>query len=443
MHRVRLRVIRRFGRSFVPLFAVASWCVAAAIPGAAAQSAAPTHAATPAHAAASAHATRAEAPAGPYASLAPLRCADASLACATSATPAWAPDGSLWVAWTAGGAVSVARSRDGGASFPDPIVLGRYGGYADTGPDARPQIAIDAGGRIAVVFDVFKDDAWNARVLASISEDGGASFSTPRPVTDHPASQRFPVAAWSADGALFVAWIDKRTVADAARRGRKMRGAALAYAWSRDAGRTFSESRLAHPASCECCRIGIALAGPRQPVLLFRAIFDGKVRDHAVIALDERGTPAPLQRVARDDWATDVCPHHGPALAIAPDGSYHAAWFTQGQRRSGTFYARSRDAGRSFSAPMRIGTAARRVSRPALLAHGARLWLAWKEFDGERTTVHASRSDDGGATWSEARQLAHTGGYSDHPLLIARAGQVHLSWQTRTEGYRLLPLEER
>lgn len=430
MHRVRLRA----SRLFAPACVVASSCLVASA-GVAASS-------PPAASAHSAH-VHAGTPGAPYASLAPFRCADVSLACATSVTPASAPDGSLWVAWTAGGAVSVARSSDGGASFSAPVVLGRYGGYADTGPDARPQIAIDSSGRIAVVFDVFKDDAWNARVLVSLSEDGGASFSPPRPVTDHPASQRFPVATWTADGVLFVAWIDKRTVAEAARRGRAPPGAALAYAWSHDAGRTFSESRVAHAPSCECCRIGIALAGSRQPVLLFRAIFDGRVRDHALVAFDARGLPTPAQRVAHDDWVTDACPHHGPALAIASDGTRHAAWFTQGRRRSGVFYARSRDARSGFLAPMRVGAAGRRVSRPYLLARDKRIWLAWKEFDGERTTVHASRSDDDGATWSAAQEIARTGGYSDHPLLIAHAGRVHLSWQTQAEGYRLLPLEER
>ena len=39
-------------------------------------------------------------------------CADARLACATKATPTFAPDGTLWLAWDAGGKVSVAHSSD-------------------------------------------------------------------------------------------------------------------------------------------------------------------------------------------------------------------------------------------------------------------------------------------------------------------------------------------
>lgn len=376
-----------------------------------------------------------------YAAMAPFDCDDASLACATAATPAWGPDGSLWVAWVAGGAVSVARSTDAGHNFTAPVVIGRHGAYTDIGPDARPQIHIGSDGRIVVVYGVFKDDAWNARVLVATSGDGGATFTEPRPVADDPASQRFPAIVAMRDGRLFVTWIDKRLVAEAARRGRKTPGASVAYAWSDDGARSFGVSRIAHAKSCECCRIGAAANAALHPVVLFRAIFGRNVRDHAVLTFDDRDAPGSAHAVADDRWAIDACPHHGPALAVAADGSYHAAWFTQGPVRSGVFHAHSRDGGHSFSAPVRVGRADRRVSRPSLLANGSRVWLAWKEFDGERTTVHAQVSEDSGSSWSTPREIARTEGYSDHPLLTSHADRIYLSWQTKDEGYRLLELE--
>ena len=38
-------------------------------------------------------------------------CDEPALRCATKVTPAFAPDGALWLAWAAGGKVSVARSH--------------------------------------------------------------------------------------------------------------------------------------------------------------------------------------------------------------------------------------------------------------------------------------------------------------------------------------------
>src|ERR1043165_4467479 len=40
------------------------------------------------------------------------RCNEAMLACARQATPAFGPDGALWLAFAAGGKVMVARSAD-------------------------------------------------------------------------------------------------------------------------------------------------------------------------------------------------------------------------------------------------------------------------------------------------------------------------------------------
>lgn len=376
----------------------------------------------------------------PYSSLAPFACADASLACATAATPAWAPDGRLWVVWVAAGTVSVAHSSDAGVSFSAPIVIDRPGAYADLGPDARPQIAVLPDGRLVVAYALFVDDEWNARVRLSTSDDG-RSFSAPRPIEASESSQRFPSMSTTADGALFVAWVDKRQVHEAARRGHRRAGASIACAWSRDGGRSFSPSRLAAEHSCECCRIALALDAGQRPLLLYRGLFDERVRDHALVAFDDADRPGTPKRVSDDDWAIDACPHHGPALAIAGDGSVHAAWFTQGRRRSGAFHAFSTDGGRTFSPPMPVATDGHRAARPSLLAEGEKVFLAWKSFDGEHTRVQLRRSEDHGRSWSPPRQVARTDAGSDHPLLVSGPGGACLSWQTQAEGYRLIALE--
>ena len=41
--------------------------------------------------------------------------------------------------------------------------------------------------------------------------------------------------------------------------------AALAFAWSRDGGRTFDEAKIAADSICECCRLGTAFTAPGQP----------------------------------------------------------------------------------------------------------------------------------------------------------------------------------
>jgi hypothetical protein len=91
---------------------------------------------------------------------------------------------------------------------------------------------------------------------------------------------------------------------------------------------------------------------------------------------------------------------------------------------------------------MPVGRPDRNPSHPYLIAAKGALWLVWKEFDGEKTTVSLMTSHDDGRTWSAAKIAAETSDASDHPLLVTGGERVFLSWQTQTEGYRLMSVED-
>jgi hypothetical protein len=371
-------------------------------------------------------------------------CNGTGLECATAVTPAFDAHNNLWLAWVAGGAVSVAHSSDLGRRFKDVTLIGSYGALMDGGADAKPQLAIDARGRAVLAYGVFKDKAYNAEVLISTSNSiwakDGPAFTVPRSLSADPASQRFPTLAFNADGRLFATWLDKRTVALARQNGGTQAGAALAYAWSDDAGRTFVADTIAEDNTCECCRLALAFDPKRQPVIAYRAIFSDHERDHAVIRFDEAGRAMPARRVAEDHWVIDGCPHHGPSVAVTTDGTVHSAWFTEGSARQGLFYARSTDHGQRFSEPKAIGNTAQRPGRASLLAMGEHIRLAWKEFDGKRVLIKEQHSTDAGRHWSIERIMGETHHAADHPVLIAHGGEAYLSWMTHDEGYQLIKL---
>ena len=265
------------------------------------------------------------------------------------------------------------------------------------------------------------------------------SFTKPRPITADTTSQRFEVAGVDPAGRVFAAWLDKRNVAKARAAGRAYPGAALAYAWE-DGDAGFGDTSIALDNTCECCRLGLAFAGAGRPAVVFRNIFPGSVRDHGVITFRDPATPGPVRRVSVDDWKIEACPHHGPALAIAPDGSYHVAWFTDGAARKGLFYARANSGDAPYSQPRALSAANRQPARPYLLANGPALHLVWKEFDGDKVAVRWQVSLDSGRQWSPPRTVAETADASDHPLLVADRQRTYLSWLTKNEGYRLIPL---
>jgi len=366
-------------------------------------------------------------------------CNEPELRCATKVTPAFAPDGTLWLAWMAGGRISVASSRDAGKTFSTPVSATPEPLNLDWGPDARPKIAIDGKGGIALAFSVFRDKAFNGQVLTTRSDDGGKSFAKLQPITASNESQRFEAIGFDNNGALFAAWLDKRNRIPARAANKKYEGAALFFASSSDGGASYPDARMAIDNTCECCRIALAFDPSNRPVVVFRNIFEGGIRDHAVIAFDG-AMPGEPRRVAVDDWQIAACPHHGPSLAVTANGAYHVTWFTNGKARKGLFYAHSRDGGRSFSAPLAIGDAKRAPSRPFVQAGPQGLAMAWKEFDGERTRVQAMTSHDDGQSWTKPRTIAETSDASDHPLLVTDGRKTYLSWMTKADGYRFIPI---
>ena len=364
-------------------------------------------------------------------------CQGDGLQCANAATPFFTTDGRLLLTWTANGVVSVAQSTDLAKSFSATVKIAEHGKSLDAGSDARPQIVADKQGNVFLAYSFFKDANWNAQINTARSTDGGNTFTAPASLVKDGSSQRFPSALIKPDGSIFISWIDKRLVAAAKQGGEKRLGGSIAYSFSQDGGKTFETERFANEASCECCRIGGSLDPNNNPVVIYRAISPGGIRDQATQVITAKGAE-PIRRVADDDWKTDACPHHGPSIAVSGSGKFHVAWYTQGSKRSGVFYANSTNQGASYSRPSRIGAEGSNVARPYLYSMGQQVWLVWKEFDGKKSSVYIKESSDDGNTWNSPRVLASTEGYSDHPLLLSHGDAVYLSWLTRADCYQLI-----
>ena len=368
-----------------------------------------------------------------------VSCTTTGLECANAATPFMTNDGELWVTWTAGGVVSVARSTNLGKTFDEPIRLAEHGKSLDTGGDARPQIVIDSQRRIVIAYAFFKDTNWNAQINTVVSEDLGKNFSKPVSIVKDETSQRFPSMINSKNG-IFITWIDKRLIAEENKKGKKKLGGSVAYGWLDQKGMITGKEVIANPSTCECCRIGVALTPDQSLAFVYRAIFDQGIRDHAVQIVQANGQVGKVIPIANDQWKTDTCPHHGPTITVSKNGTIHTAWFTQGTNRTGVFYAKSNNRGIGFSLPRKLGDDGSNVGRPYLLSVDEHVWLVWKEFDGEKSRVYAEYSANDGQTWSDKKLISETSGYSDHPLLISSQGKVYLSWLTRQKGYELIEM---
>jgi hypothetical protein len=346
--------------------------------------------------------------------------------------------GTFWLATVKEGHITLARSDDKGRTYATPVRVNTEPEIIAAEGENRPKIAVDAERNLFVSWTRLTPDApFSGHIRFSRSHDGGKTFATPVTINDNlePISHRFEALGVNARGEIWLAWLDKRDASAARQQDKPYTGAAVYYAVSRDGGKSFGNNLRAAGHSCECCRVAMDMDTSGVPVILWRHVYDKNVRDHAILRLDGKSPP---QRVSEDNWAIDACPHHGPALSIDADNTWHVVWFTNALLRHGLFYAHSRDAGKTFSAPMGFGQYDAQAGHAHVLSMAGSVYIVWKEFDGTTSSIPLIRSDDGGKHWSSPRVIATTQGASDHPLLIQDGRDFYLSWNTLKDGYRLV-----
>jgi hypothetical protein len=342
--------------------------------------------------------------------------------------------GRLWVAHVADGGIVLQSSADQGRSWTAARQVLPQPESVEANGEARPKLAFGPQGQLYLSYTqaLSKPHTGNIRFMRSL--DGGATFSAPYTVQRDraPIGHRFDDIQVDAQGRIFLTWLDKRDKEAALAAQRPYRGIAIYYAVSSDGGASFGEDVKLADHTCECCRIATAIDEKGRVNAMWRHIFEPNIRDHAFAILPASGRPAAAQRATQDGWQIDACPHHGPSLAFDSSGQRHQVWFTAANDEGGLFYSGN-------GKLMRLG--GMQAEHGEVAAAGMRVTIAWKEFDGVATGIHAKVSRDGGATWSE-RTLATTQGASDHPHLLRHGDAAWLLWRTADEGIVVRKIED-
>ena len=343
------------------------------------------------------------------------------------------PDGRLWRIVPEKQHVYVDYSTDLGKTFSIPVLINTESQHIKVSGENRPGIAVDSSGRIYVTYAAEGDQP--VTVYFSVSTNNGLNFSTPSPISDKAseANSFQGRLALNSSGQAYVFWHDDRNRIDW-----KQPGNAIYYTTINGQGDHAAAQKLSDTI-CDCCRIAVAFDNQALPVLLTRFIYPGGIRDHGLIKTQANGKKPLEWRVTFDQWAIEACPDHGPAIAVS-DNKYHIAWFTQGSVRQGLFYAYSTDQGQHFSTPLALGNTEKLPSHPDVMAKGKYVTLTWTEFDGTKTQLLVRQSNDGGLTWLPAKSIAESTNEVDFPFLLSNNGEVFVSWNSKHEGYRLIPV---
>lgn len=360
--------------------------------------------------------------------------------CSPTVSAAFDAKGNLWLAWTDLKHVYVQKSTDRGQTFGKPVRVNRTPETIAAHSESRPKIALGPEGNVYLTWARNLGPRFTSHILFSRSADGGKTFSAPRIVNDNREviGHAFDSLAVGRDGKVFIAWLDGRDAARAKQEGKSSDGSSLYYTWSDDGGKTFRPDKLAAPGTCQCCRLQTALDANDLPAVMWRHIFPGGIRDHALLRFRDWNRPGDLARASFENWKIDACPHHGPGLAIDTLGGFHAVWFSNAPEKSGLFYAFGNEEGR-FATPLHFGGPG--AGHPHVAVGDGKVGVAWMEFDGQRSVVKAMTSLDRGASFADAKPVATVEGAADNPFLLQDGRSFYLSWLAHNGGYRFIRVE--
>lgn len=338
-----------------------------------------------------------------------------------------APNGTEAAAW-----VSAPNGGTDGRLYiavngKQPVELRDTLGPIEPHGESPPKLAYSPDGALNALYVVTRLEPGRRFPAAALrfvrSTDGGAHWSAPVNVTDDSTfgSHNFETLFAGHDGALYASWLDGR-----------LGKSTVFMTRSTDGGKTWSPNqRVSSGEACPCCRTTMASAPDGSLYLAWRRVFPGNVRDIVVAKSTDHGASwqEPV-RAHADNWVFDGCPHAGPSLQVDDNGRVHIAWWTGKQGSAGVWYARSDDAGRTFSAPVPLGVA--EFSRPAhvQLAFGGRgrLIAAWDDGTLATPRIVVRTSRDSGAHWSESRTLSDSGKVAGFPVVAVHDAGVDVAW---------------
>ena len=309
-------------------------------------------------------------------------------------------------------------SRDAGVSWSQPVRVDGEGPAPQTfrrGNDAQ----IASSGRILLAVWTGPGTGWSGTgpLVTAISRDGGKSWRRGANPGDSASTATHSFVELAGDPAGFkLAWIDSRDKAPGVR-----------YAWSGDAGGSWSANVTVDAQTCDCCWNSLASAD-KEVFLMYRG---HSPRDMALASSTTGTAWRRLGPVGAFNWQIDACPETGGALAVTKSRALHALVWTGSERALGLHHLHSADTGRTWSAPRRLGGEYARHGDLAAGSDGS-LLAVWD--DDADYVVRAAISRDNGRTWSSPRALSTLSARASHPRAVVAGGVYRVFWTEAPQG---------
>jgi hypothetical protein len=283
------------------------------------------------------------------------------------------------------------RTADGW-SAPKTVASGA--GWFLSWADAPTVMRMSNGTLVADWFVTTREEVEGYDTLMTYSKDEGRTWAAPfKPHRDKTKTQHgFTTFVEMPDKGLGVIWLDARdqenNTTDPEGGVVTLRFTSFDPAWKQAADVEVNKR------VCECCQTAATITADGV-IAAFRDRSEKEIRDIAVTRF-ENGKWSDAQIVNPDNWEVDSCPVNGPALS-ARGREVAVAWFSAKDDQGHAYAAFSHDAGRTWTAPVRLDEK-RSVGHVdiELLDDGGAA-ASWVEFADQRQRFTMRRVDPSGA----------------------------------------------
>ena len=192
-------------------------------------------------------------------------------------------------------------------------------------------------------------------IALSTSADGGTNWVAPlTPHTDNTPTEHGFVTMFPWLDGIGIVWLDGRNMAHDTGGKRPPEGSKEYGGMTLRFGRFGYDGELLDDGEiddlvCDCCQTDVAMAAA-GPVVVYRDRTAEEIRDISISRYVDGGWAKPIT-ISDDQWNIAGCPVNGPA--IAANGEHVvAAWYGAPNRERRVKLARSKDGGKTFSAPL-------------------------------------------------------------------------------------------
>jgi PKD domain len=321
----------------------------------------------------------------------------------------------VWVDDTPGNqVVYFSRSIDGGATFSPPVGLSSVAAYSSS-----PQISVDGAGNISVVWE---SDSAPVGILFRHSTDGGATFSPPVNLATNTTGSIAPQMAIGVDGSINVVWEDDFNFQSD-----------ISFARSSDQGATFSPpTNLSHNAGNSSeAQIAVDLSGNINV-----AWMDDTPSNFAILFTRSTDRGATFPSVTNVSNSTGDS--SSPQIAVDASGNIFVVWQKNipPALNQQIFFARSSDGGATFPTQNVSSDSGNSINPSMAVDTTGGINLVWQDNTPGRPNVFFARSVDAGVTFSSPPQnvSSDSGSSSDVQITADSNGNLNVVWSDNTPG---------